>query len=184
MATPRLSLTVGDGGWVEARFTARELPRPTVVYVRFALARDRWRAVELRVDNPTQQVLRAIPLARIEAAVNASERGRALAGPVVVMGLALGHENPTPPDLHAHFRDRDRLIQTPVQLARPQTRRLPDTFYMKVANAYTSAVQAGLNPRKALAEASNTPADTVARWIREARRRRYLPPAEPGRVSA
>lgn len=76
------------------------------------------------------------------------------------------------------------MIAGPVKLERPATRRLTPEFYRAVARAYTHAVKAGRNPRKALAEASDTPADTVARWIREARRRGYLPPAEPGKVSA
>jgi hypothetical protein len=182
MTTPELSLAVGNGGWVRARFTTRDLPEQTV-YVRFAPAGNRWRAVELRLDDPSQEILRAIPLSRIEHAVNASERGEAIAGPVV-FGLAVGHENPSPKDLRAHFKNKRRRIVSPVKLERPATRRLTDDFYKDVARAYTAATAAGSNPRKALAEASATPADTVARWIRETRRRGYLPPAEPGKVSA
>lgn len=183
MATSeQLSLAVGDGGWVRARFTPRDLPQQTV-YVRFAPAKGRWRAVELRLDDPRQEILRSIPLSRIEHAVNASERGESIAGPVV-FGLAIGHDNPSPTDLRAHFKDKRRRIVSPVRLERPGTRRLTDDFYKDVARAYGAAVAAGHNPRKALAEASATPADTVARWIREARRRGYLPPAEPGKVSA
>jgi hypothetical protein len=182
MTTSQLSLAVGDGGWVRVRFKPRDLSKQTV-YVRFAPAGERWRAVELRVDNPSQEILRAIPLSRIEHAVNASERGQAVAGPVV-FGLAVGHENPTPVDLRAHFKDKQRRIVSPVKLERPATRRLSADFYKDVARAYTVAVEAGRNPRKALAEASATPADTVARWISESRRRGYLPPAAPGKVSA
>lgn len=182
MPTSKLSLTAGDGGWVRARFTVRELPEQTV-YVRFAPDRDRWRAIELRLENPSQDILRAIPLSRIEHAVNASERGQAVAGPVV-FGLAVGYSNPTPEDLPAHFRDKRRRIVQPVKLERPTTRRLDDDFYIDVARAYRAAVERGENPRKALAEASSTPADTVARWIAEARRRGYLPRAQPGKVSA
>jgi hypothetical protein len=182
MTTSELSLAVGDGGWVRARFTPRDLPEQTV-YVRFAPAGDRWRVIELRLDDPSQEILRVIPLSRIEHAVNASERGEAIAGPVV-FGLAVGHENPSPEDLRAHFKNKRRLIASPVKLERPATRRLSDDFYRDVARAYRYAVKVGRNPRKALAEASATPADTVARWIREARRRGYLPPAEPGKVSA
>jgi hypothetical protein len=182
MATPGIFLDVGDGGWVRARFTPRDLPEQTV-YIRFAPAAGRWRAIELRLDDPSQDILRAIPLSRIEHAVNASERGEAVAGQVV-FGLAVAHENPSPPDLGAHFKNERRRITSPVKLERPATRRLTDDFYRDVARAYTVAVARGRNPRKALAEASATPADTVARWIRETRRRGYLPPAEPGKVSA
>lgn len=182
MTSSQLFLAAGDGGWVRARFRPRDLPEQTV-YVRFTPDGDRWRAVELRLDDPSQEILRVIPLGRIEHAVNASERGQAVAGQVV-FGLAVGHENPTPDDLRAHFKDKRRVIASPIKLERPATRRLTDDFYKDVARAYTAAVAAGRNPRKALAEASATPADTVARWIAETRRRGYLPRAEPGKVSA
>jgi hypothetical protein len=182
MTTQELSLAVGDGGWVRARFTPRDLPEQTV-YIRFTPKQNRWRAVELRLDNPSQEVLRLIPLSRIEHAVNASERADVGAGQIA-FGLAIGHENRSPQDLRAHFKNKRRKIVSPVKLERPTSRRLTADFYRDVARAYTAAVEAGRNPRKALAESSATPADTVARWIRETRRRGYLPPAEPGKVSA
>ena len=40
-----------------------------------------------------------------------------------------------------------------------------------------------MNPRKTLAADSDTPADTVARWIGQARQRGKLSPAEPGKAS-
>jgi hypothetical protein len=182
IATSRISLTVGDGGWVQAQFTPRNLPEQTV-YVRFTPEGDRWRAIELWLEDPTQELLRSLPLSRIEHALNASERGEAVAGRIV-FGLSVGHGNPTPDDLPAHFKDKQRRIVQPVKLKRPPTRRLSDDFYKDVGRAYTAAVEAGHNPRKALAEASATPADTVARWITAARRRGYLPDAEPGKVSS
>jgi hypothetical protein len=72
----------------------------------------------------------------------------------------------------------------PLKLTRPAKRRLPDEFYYDVSIAYTDAVEAGLNPRKTLAADSGAPADTVARWVGEARKRGHLPPGEPGKVTA
>jgi hypothetical protein len=175
MTTPELSLAVGDGGWVRAALAPRDLP-PQTVYVRFTPKGERWHATELWLPKPTQDVLRTIPLSRIENAVNASG--------YIAFGLVAGHENPSPADLAAHFRNKKRRIAQRVKLERPATRRLSNDFYENVGRAYRSAVAAGRNPRKTLAEDSGTPADTVARWVLEARRRGYLPPAEPGKVSA
>ena len=69
------------------------------------------------------------------------------------------------------------------RLQRPTTRRLGDDFYRLVAKAYTDALAWGLNPRKTLALDSETPADTVARWIRKAREKGFLTAAEPGKAS-
>jgi hypothetical protein len=41
-----------------------------------------------------------------------------------------------------------------------------------------------MNPGKTLAEDTGTPQGTVNRWIAGARVRGYLPPGEPGKVSA
>jgi hypothetical protein len=60
---------------------------------------------------------------------------------------------------------------------------LGDTFFEQVAAAYPAAAADGLPPSKTLADDSGTPRGTVNRWIGEARRRGYLPPAELGKVS-
>jgi hypothetical protein len=117
-------------------------------------ANGRWRIVELRLKNPTPAALRSLSLTRVELAANALD---------VI---------------------RDARGATRFQLKRPQRRRLPDDFYERVARAYREAVAAGLNPRKTLATDSGVPADTVARWIGEARKRGQLPPASAGKVSA
>jgi hypothetical protein len=70
-----------------------------------------------------------------------------------------------------------------VYLERPAKRRLDDDFYLEVARAYVGAVAWGLDPRKTLALDSLTPADTVARWIRESRKRGFLSAGEPGKAS-
>jgi hypothetical protein len=177
MTTQELSLAVGDGGWVRARFKPRDLSWQTA-YVRFTPDGTRWRAVELWLPDPSPGLLRALPLNRIVHAVNASDESGQIA-----FGLAAGHKNPSPADLPAHFKDKRRRVVQRYRLEKPATRRLPPDFYQRVARAYRGAVEAGRNPRKTLAEDSGAPADTVARWILEARRRRYLPPADPGKVS-
>ena len=114
----------------------------------------RWRIVDLHIKNPTPAALRSLSLTRVELAANA-------------LGVI-----------------DDAMSKTRFRLKRPKGRRLPADFYEHVARAYREAVAAGLNPRKTLATDSDTPADTVARWVAEARRRGHLPPAQPGKVSA
>jgi hypothetical protein len=63
------------------------------------------------------------------------------------------------------------------RLPKPYGRRFPDAFYQRVATAFETAVDAGKPPGRTIAEANKVPETTVARWIREARRRGLLAPA-------
>jgi len=67
-------------------------------------------------------------------------------------------------------------------LKRPAGRNLPDEFYATVAERYRDAAGRGLSPRAAIAEAAGVSADVAGRWVRQARKRGYLPPTEPGKV--
>jgi hypothetical protein len=134
-----------------------------------------------RLVDPTSETLLSLPLARIETAANAHG--------VVAVGLALGHTEEPPADLPRHFR-RSRRHAAASEAAgrfvveRPEGRRLDDGFYVRVAKAYRDAAELGLNPRQELARDSGAAPDTVARWVSEARRRGYLPPGRPGKVTA
>jgi hypothetical protein len=181
MASERtLSIRPGPAGWTEARWLAGS-PDEVVCYVRFAI-RDqtsRFHVAEFRMVEPWVTRHRELPLGRIENAVNAD----------VAASRALSERyNEKPPaDVAAWFGQtaaRREQVEQRYRLARPTARRLADSFYADVAAAYRDAVAAGLNPRKAIALDADTPADTVARWIREARRRGFLPPGEPGKVTA
>jgi hypothetical protein len=176
MSNDEIKLTPGDGGWVQARFKARDLSKQQTVYVRFAPDDTRWRAVELWLRDPSPKVLRALPLTRIEHAVNARESGQ------IAFGLAAGHENPTPADLPAHFKDKRRRIVQPFKLERPAGRRLDDSFYERVAFAYRQAVARGSKPRRAIADAAGVTTDVAGRWIYEARKRDFIPKTSPGKL--
>jgi hypothetical protein len=63
------------------------------------------------------------------------------------------------------------------KLPKPTGTRFPDSFYKRVADAFETAVTAGRPPGRTIAEANKVPETTVARWIREARRRELLAPA-------
>lgn len=114
-------------------------------------------------------LLRDVPVARIEAAVNADTTVRA--------ALDAGDPTGIRHDARRAARQRPKLVR----LGRSE---LDDDFFRLVADAYRGAVANGLHPGKTLADESDTPQGTVNRWIAEARRRGYLGPARPGKVSA
>jgi hypothetical protein len=174
MANDEIRLTPGDGGWVRARFKPRDLSWQTV-YVRFTPDDTRWRAVELWLRDPSPGLLRALPLNRIEHAVNADGH--------VAFGLRAGHENPSPADLPAHFKDKRRRIVQPLKLERPAERRLDDSFYEQVGFVYRQAIGRGLKPRRAIADAAGVTSDVAGRWIYQAREREFIPKTSPGKLS-
>ena len=65
-------------------------------------------------------------------------------------------------------------------LARPD-RRNPE-FYRQVASAYNAAASRSRRPVAVLAAEAGVPHNTARHWIREARRRGYLPPGRRGRA--
>ncbi len=166
----------GYGGWAEVTW------RETITaYVRFVPGDEQpWklRMVELRVTEPWLHLHRDLPLSRIENAVHAD---------VLVRYELLQHiERPMSDDFASFFEMKQAIekgMSERYRLERPATRRLGDDHYRAVAEAYRDAVAFGLNPRKTLAIDSDTPADTVARWIRKAREKGYLTAAEPGKAS-
>jgi hypothetical protein len=58
----------------------------------------------------------------------------------------------------------------------------PDAFYRKVAEAYRDALLDTSKVAVVLAKEADVPVGTVHRWILEARRRGFLPPARQGRA--
>lgn len=118
---------------------------------------DDGRVAAVQVDEPTPDKLRRFPLRRIENALDAlrDEHARAAAS-------AGGRR---------------------YRLRRPPGRRLDDAFYERVARVYRDAVARGLDPRKTMRNDTQAADATVATWVMEARRRGFLPPAQPGKVS-
>jgi len=182
MTTLPISMLHGPAGWAEVRWQLDH--RELTGYIRLAFDKleGRYVAAELRLFDPTPETLRSLPLLKIIDAINASD--------IVALSVAQHLRKPPPKDLVRYF-EKARSGTGPVlplerefRLSRPSGRRLPDSFYEQVARAYTEAVAYGLNPRKTLATDSGTPADTVARWISEARKRGHLPPGQPGRITA
>jgi hypothetical protein len=137
----------------------------------------------------TTERLRSVPLARIETLANTNPDFRP--------HLKGTEQHPISDAFDQVQRQANRVMldnahrkarepQTPPQAGRaPLTRpdgKDPDAFYERVAEAYREMVQTHRNVAVALAEEANVPPGTVHRWVLEARRRGFLPPARQGRV--
>ena len=172
MNDQRISFNVGMGGWTRVGWDSRQ------ALVRFELNPDgkTWRIADVWMRDPSRDVLRSLPLSRIENAANANA--------VVVLGLAIGRTAEVPADPWTMFAGAPEPVPYDrLRLERPKGKQLDADFYKRVAIAYRGALADGENPRQTLARDSGAAPDTVARWIREARRRGYLSKTEPGKVS-
>jgi hypothetical protein len=143
--------------WVE-RSTPRSAPS---VRVRVGEGDDgRLHIVDLRVEGVVSaEVLRSIPVGRIEAAANAQ--------------------------LHASAPGRPTRRPSATISARLRTnavRGYPDAFYDAVASAYRHLAASSPRPVADLAAANDVPITTAQRWIKEARRRGLLAPGRPGKA--
>ena len=146
-----------DDGWYE---WLDEPPLALPIYVRLDEHTDgRLHVVALHVEGVlSAEVLRAIPVGRIEGLANAL--------------------------LHPHavgrgWRDEARL---PDHLLLGDARRRTDEFYGAVASTYRHLVSATHQPVVVLAEANEVPRTTAHRWVKEARRRGMLAPGRPGKA--
>lgn len=173
----RLEFTVGPGGWLRADVRA---PGKLESYVAVRFARDaegEWGPDgTLFVYPPTQEKLRTIPLRRIVLAVRANEGLRER--------LAAKLDQVTPEAGSADFWKALTGFPQPElpPIERPAGRKLSDEFYATVAERYRDAAARGLNPRTAIADAASVSTDVAGRWVREARKRAFLPPTQPGKV--
>jgi hypothetical protein len=154
------------GGWLLA--SNQQTDR---VAVRFAKNEaGRWEPVELRMDAD-----RRVPLASMESAANGIAREH--------LEERLHWDEPPqqwrPPSLQ------------PGQLWNPKAPRLrakvlpgarkSDVFYQRVAALYSQRATQSSRPAVEMANANGVPVTTVHRWVKEARRRGFLPPGQRGR---
>ena len=132
---------------------------PVTVHVRVEPREDgRLRVVGLRLDGPVSaEVLRSVPVGRIEATANAQL-----------------HDGPP-------GRRRTVDARVPDELRSNAVRGYPDSFYDSIATAYRSLVAATSKPVAELAAANDVPVTTAQRWVKEARRRGLLAPGHPGK---
>lgn len=215
---------VGDD-WYEWR---QEPPLPACVLVQIANSPGgRLVLAGLRIDGaPTAELLRAVPVGRIEAAANAqltivddtiaptevertaryptalsrsADRGwetveldKALTRPVTRPAPA---GRSAAPDLSLTTGSAGgAAVKSGVLVRRFGRRGLagrsdesgrrgrPDEFYREIADVYLDLAQASPRPASDLAESNGVPVTTAHRWIKEARRRGFLPPGRPGKA--
>lgn len=146
--------------------------------------------------EPTAELLRAIPVGRIEATANAQlclvddALVPAPPGPQVPSRPRWGGTTPPPPPSTPdgwETTDPARATRRPSRRAADRggesvLRGRPDLFYRDVATAYLDLAQASSRPAVDLACAHGVPQTTAHRWIKEARRRGFLPPGRPGKA--
>lgn len=128
-------------------------------------------------DHVDSGLLRSLPLGNFEQMLNrpdiraAVEAGHPYTELTRHVEKALATSNPLP----------DPETAPRPKLRRP-TGRDPDVFYRLVAQAHTEAVKVRRPPAPTLAEEAGVPVRTVHGWVREARRRGFLPPTSRGRT--
>lgn len=153
------------------------------VYVRFAVVPSgRLRVAELRVvasDGVGAEMLRRVPLGRVEAMVNSPELADAVRADVEAatkverdIGPAGEQEDHEEAEVSVKRRTRRDL-----KLRIPDARRRPDDFYRQVAVTMATASQTTRSAAEAVAAANEVPVTTVHRWMKEARRRGVAGPA-------
>lgn len=157
------------------------------VRVRFEQVGNRLQASELRLFGAiTSDGLRAVPLRRIEGAANTTLRSAILEAidrpmPDDVDLLATGIRAYEPGrDLWREFIDRRRARSLRIPGAEEPGhpgRKRPDAFYRHVAELW-GYVERTDGSAEDLAAANDVPASTIYRWVKEARRRGFLPAAK------
>lgn len=147
----------------------------------------------------TARMWRDVPLAVIEQNLALARRIRpedyvSLTEPSEIEGFSLeGLERyfaETPPLPMGHWIPTDLLLAeegepTPnfhLGLKRPPGGRITDEFLENVAEMYRWAVEQGEAPAVSISGVAEVPVRTVHRWISEARKRGFLPPAVKGKA--
>jgi hypothetical protein len=200
-------LSVGNGGWV--RFDESDDSGDRTTYARFALKRGRLGLVEVYLPHCTGvRDLRAVPLAEIEAAVNAPKMSRSLVARLDVAGpllnVAASHFATTFSKVRgktwvtemmasqtggvpavAAVRPRARRAVTPEPISAvldvPASRPYGDDFYRQVASVYSALSARVRNPASVIADANAVPVTTAHRWVKQARERGFLGAGQQGK---
>jgi hypothetical protein len=131
--------------------------------------------------NLTADKLRSIPLAHIETVANTNPEFRPHIAGTEQHPIGKTFDQVIQEANKALMKEAYRKAQPRTPLSRPDGSN-PDGFYRQVAEAYRDVAQTTSKVAKALAEEANVPVGTVHRWIMEARRRGFLPPARQGRA--
>jgi hypothetical protein len=196
---------VGDGGWVVIEGVVER------VVVRVELDdTNRYRVHELHLLDSGQPItgerLRAVRVAALEQLLNLPEERAEIAKgfarrPSVDVEAAVAKfrevvapaSGVTPGLLGTRYDKRGTGVagMTASGAAARGVRALPqrgypDDHYAQVADAYRRAFRRGESghrkPVEIIAAEFGVPRTTAARWVGEARRRGFLPPAQPGKA--
>lgn len=140
----------------------------------------------LRIDGALSAgLLRAIPLGKIEATANAQFAGDSDLGFEQAVATSPRPRPMSPPA--AGTAGWDTVGPTAAVLraepaAHRRTRGRPDTFYQEIAGVYLAYSQRSTGPARDIAGQRGVPVSTAHRWVKEARRRGFLPPGHPGKT--
>ena len=175
-----LDFIPGTGGWARVAWRQGQ-PGEVVAYVRFSVEQPALTltVAELRFTEPWVRRHRELPLSRVENAANADANTRA--------HIHMDSKEDAPPDLDEYFaakaKTSGRRVQPRHRLERPRTpaarRRLLRSRRPRLRGSGGRRVEPAQDARHRFRHA----ADTVARWIAEARRRGHLSPGELGKAS-
>jgi hypothetical protein len=178
-------LVIIGGGWLRVAWPDRPGHRVLVL----TAEQDGRRVVRDLVMRSLERVsstdLKGLPIGWLEGVINIEENARALAAETDDanrLGLALT-------EVELLVQEMTSKPAGHVAAGRPKRPPLkrpdgqdPDFFYRGVAEAYTDTLRRTSAIAPALAEEAGVPVATVRRWIQEARRRGFLPPARRGRA--
>jgi hypothetical protein len=169
--------TYHGGGWVLADNVQGDR-----VTVRFQLSeRGRLEPVELRLDGSVldSNTLRRLPLTVMETFANTVWRSEIedMIGKAPVGDL---HDRSVMPPQGPPGLIRRSIVRKTARLKIPAGAK-PDSFYQQVAKTYSHLARGSNRPAVELAEVNDVPVTTAHRWVKEARRRGFLPPGQKGR---
>lgn len=201
------SAVVGNGGWV--RWEAGSDRDRVYGLVRFEDHAGRLEPVELHMPMvPSQRQLGRLPLTGVTAWVNgdgaAEVRARLnIPGPMLttaasyfattfgsrakrtwvtdMLASQVAGSNVPAVDLATLPAHRTVAAEVDPVLDMPATTPYPPDFWQQFADVYQSLSYVYANPAARIAEANGVPATTVHSWVRRARERGALPPAEHGK---
>ncbi len=163
---------VDQDGLVHLRWSTDQGASWERAAVKTKTVRGKLTVTELRLPNPTTKSLRELRFSALEQYLRQrlpQGGGTAARRDVTVGGATAGAS--------ATARG-GRVI-----LSHPETPRYGDAFYKLFATAYLDCTARGLPPRPTLAADAGVSRETIARWAKEARRRKFLSSDGRGKVS-
>jgi hypothetical protein len=145
----------------------------------------RWWITDLYVHGQVSaETLRGISIPRLEARLAQVTRDPDTAERMSRADdndLKIGKLRSRARDVADHERELRAQGIARAELRRPDGED-PEEFYRLVSRAYAEYAAETKAPAREMAEEAGVPVTTVHRWVREARRRGFLPPARKGRA--